>query len=215
MKTNNYDQSGTGENISFNLFYDTNAGEQNYKSFIEDEATKIQLNRDNNAYIIGDATAPFYKYKTLAAMKKQDLWDLAHNYGKVYENIPRLELIEILRGIDVKQHYEWLADDNYFYEFKEKIQHDYFLSRGHCQGDVSIIIGIEPLTQSQKTDINHTLWDTPVYLTIDIGGKTFADLLDDQYDYEKDTILEKLKSEGVSEYAQKWLAENLPEGVEE
>lgn len=119
-------------------------------------------------------------------------------------------------------------------EFLEKIFDPKFVtieSRGYSQGDYSEIIipekvvnefsdqTLETIGGFLQSEIDHLLWDAPIYCRLDIDGEEFYfdEYLTDSYDYDKDQMLAIFKDHYAGEnktLIMEWLSDNLPSELE-
>lgn len=217
---NNFDTSSSGENISLDVFYDTDLAQIYYQDFIVgadgNQVYKIESSREVIAYLIGDSDKPYYKKYQLAKMKKAELIALWLDYDLGYYDIDiykKSELIDELLNVSIARRYEWLWSMYNWHEFKDHFTHGYFISRGYSQGDAVYIInvGADYDVCAQQESINHILWDTPVSLRLSVNDDDeFYDLLNDEYEYDADKIIENVNKLDIDDYAKTWIAENMP-----
>lgn len=196
---NNFNQSSTGTNIEFNLYYDTDMASIYYAEFIEgvDGTNVLRFgNRKTDFMVVcDDETKPYYKKSQLVKMKKSELFelycyhDLPYNYNGI-DYFTRQELIDDLLTITIKQYYT-----NYY---KETRWHDLecdFVSRGYSQGDVVKFVNISTNNYSQKY-IDNLLWDCPIGMILEVNGEEVCDiwdLLDDYCEFDETQFLENLE----------------------
>ena len=76
---NNYNMSDTGENIEFNVFYDTDLSQIYYNDF-KAENTRLEFGHDSSLFLIGDVEKPFYKKSQFSTMRKAQIFELWLNY---------------------------------------------------------------------------------------------------------------------------------------
>lgn len=218
---NNYDTSKTGENLELIVEYDNDAAQIYFNDFINgvdgNEVNKIDLGgRDNYLYLIGDFSAKYFKKSALNKMKKSDLWQLFNDYDLGYGDITdykKSELIIELNDLTILKHYEYLVSKHSWESIQNHIEHDYFISRGYSQGEAVLIVSIETMTYGYKNYINHLFWDSPVYISIMVNDQEFKDyeLLDDNYNYDKQELKEAICKLDITDYAKSWLCDHLPE----
>lgn len=215
---NNYDQSSSGENISFNVSYDYDLASIYYSDF-ESENTRLVFGRDSHLFLIGEAEAPYYSKLDLEAKSKAAIFELCQqydllNYSVSLNDYKKADYISDLLNITIKRHYEWLIANHSWHSIGENIQHDYFISRGYSQGDSVYIVKLDGgINNTFREYINHILWDSPISIYADINGLEFFEdqFLTDNYSYDKYEVTEKIKGFSISDYAKNWLIANLPE----
>lgn len=215
---NNYDVSSTGENIEFNCFYDSDLSQIYYDCF-ESENTRLSFGRDNSLFLLGDASAPYFKKAELNKMKKSALWANFINYELGYDSdaylYTKADIIRELHQITINQHYERLISEYNWHDIGENIAHDYYISRGYSQSDSVYIVSIDnPIDNSLRRYINNILWDSPINIYANINGLEFHTddfLNDDFYQYDAEAIAEKIRAFNISEYAKAWLIKALPD----
>jgi hypothetical protein len=186
----------------------------------EEPVFKLDLgNRDCIAYIIGDISKPYFKKSHLTKMKKAELVELSEKYLGYYSFNPdeytKAEMVEGLKDISIKKHYEMLAENYTYWEFQENIPHDWFTSKGYSQGDARIVIRVDAeLTKSYKEYIHHILWDSPINFKLTVDGTEYNgdEFMKDYYEYDKREILGKIKAHpDLTPYVKIWVEENLPD----
>lgn len=219
---NNHDMSNTGENIEFNVFYDTDLSQIYFDEWLNgadgNKVEQIDLGgRDNYLYLIGDSDAPYYKKSQFSTMRKADIFELWLNYEFGYNveinDYPTHEYISDLLTVSIKRHYEWIASQYSWHELSDKIPHDSFISRGYSQGDAVYIVSIDQaIDKPMRESIDHILWDCPVYIRAEINGHEFYEdsFLTDIYNYDTDEIKANIKKLDISDYAKQWLCDKLP-----
>ena len=215
---NNYDTSSSGENLELHCFYDTSLAQSFYDEFERDN-TRLTFGRDNNLFIIGETEGPYYCKADLLAYTKQALFELCQKYELVDYSVSlndynKNDYIDDLLKVTIKRHYEWLVSEYNWHAIGENIQHDFYISRGYSQGDAVYIVSINsPITKEKRQYIDNVLWDSPIYMSATINDTEFFedDFLNDFYEYDRESIIEKIKGFSISDYAKKWLIANLPE----
>lgn len=200
-----------GESIELTVVY--------YDDFINgadgNAVYKIESRRTTLAYLIGDSNKPYYKKSQLSRLKKTDLVDLwlSHEYGYNNDGYTKADLIADLENVTIAEHYDYLFKQNNWLSIKDYITHPNFVSRGYSQGDAVYIIdvGADYDVLNQRNSIDHILWDSPITLNLIINGDSeFYDLLNDYYNYDKNSIIENVNKLDISDYAKTWISENLP-----
>lgn len=209
---NNYDQSSSGENITLDVYYDSDLAGIYFNEFSEN-ADRIDLGgRDNYLYLIGDSSAPFFKKSQLTKMKRAELLELCDQYDLgIYDDETKSVMISDLLTVTIKQHYQYLASQYSWHGIREYIPHDWYISRGYCQGDAVLIVSIsEPI---DKEYLDHIFWDAPVSVRAEINDVDYYEdsFLDDEYKYDKDAVILKVQALEISDYAKNWIIEHLPE----
>jgi hypothetical protein len=215
---NNYDQSSSGENISFHVNYDHDLATIYYDCF-ESENTRLSFGRDSSLFLIGEAEAPFFNKTELNKFKKEALFNLCLDYEILSYNASlndytKADYVSDLLNISIKRHYEYLIANYTWHDIGENISHEYFISRGYSQGDAVYIVKLDgPIDNSFRNYVNNILWDCPISIFANVNGlEIFEDeFLTDIYSYDKDEVTEKIKGFSISEYAKNWLIESLPE----
>lgn len=218
---NNYDKGSSGDNLELNISYDNDVSQIYFNDWLQGaygtEVNRIDLGgRDNYLYLIGDSDAPYYKKSVLTKMNKTSLWQLFNDYDLGYGDITdfkKSELIDELRDLTILKHYKYLASQYSWGSIQNHITHDYFISRGYCQGDAVLIVSIECMTTEYKNYINHLFWDDPVYISIIVNDHEYReyDLINDTYDYDKGELKEVICKLDITDYAKSWLCNNLPD----
>jgi hypothetical protein len=217
-KMNNYDQSSSGEKISFHVNYDHDLATIYYDCF-ESENTRLSFGRDFSLFLIGEAEAPFFNKTELNKFKKEALFNLCLDYEILSYNASlndytKADYVSDLLNISIKRHYEYLIANYTWHNIGENISHDYFISRGYSQGDAVYIVKLDgPIDSSFRNYVNNILWDCPISIYADIDGLEFSEdqFLTDNYSYDKSEVIEKIKGFSISDYAKNWLIEALPE----
>jgi phage pi2 protein 07 len=241
---NNFDQSSSGINLELNCFWDTDLSRIYFdESFYiiqystysqnsilvynwngEIKAEDFDLNHiENYSYTKADLIEwlkeSFYNY---------ELNSISNDYfNKSFSKLTKSELLEIVENniYDCQEEYTERFTPNY----------QTLVSRGYCQGDYSEIIFTKELLQKMRDqltackamndqqiaeyfqyDIDHLLWDSPLYARLDIDGGEFYfdDFQKDRYTYDKDEILNYVKNNlqhDRIEYILEWLEYNLPD----
>ena len=217
---NNYDISSKGDNIELNVCYDSDLASFYYRNFINgadgNMVYKIESSRDVIALLIGDSDKPYYKKSQLAKMKKAELIELwlAYEYGYNEYGYSKAELIADLKNTTIASHYDFIFKQNNWLSIKDYITHGYFISRGYSQGDAVYIIdvGADYDVLACRSLFNHILWDTPVSLSLSVNDddELGYELLNDEYVYDKNAIIENVNKLDISDYAKTWISENLP-----
>lgn len=75
-------------------------------------------------------------------------------------------------------------------------------TRGYSQGDLRLFVYNQeykdyfPTQKALHDNVDHLFWDSPVYICITIGDEEIreCDVLDDEYEYDREKVLEKLAS---------------------
>lgn len=215
---NNFDQSSSGENIEFDLWYDLDLASIYFHDF-EGETSRINFGRDNCAFLIGDAEKPYYSLLDLKAKSKQELFNLCNEYELLgytvsIDDYNKADYIDDLLKISHIRHYEHIFKNNNWHDISDKIQHDFYISRGYSQGDAVFIVSIdEPITKEKRQYIDNILWDCPITINLNVNGQEFteSDLLDDYYCFNIDSVKEKINNLPISNYAKAWIIDNLDE----
>lgn len=207
---NNYDQSSVGENIELHVQYDTDLARIYFEEL---DAVRIDLGgRDNYLYLLGDSSAPFFTKSKLQRMERADLLELCDMYEVgFFDDATKSEMIDELLQVSIERHYKYLANQYSWHQIQENIPHEYYVTRGYCQGDAALIVSInDPI---DKSYIDHIFWDCPVYIRAEIDGVEFYEdsFLEDVYDYDTDEIKAKIQALPISDYAKNWLIDNLPD----
>lgn len=215
---NNFDVSSSGENIEFFCFYDSDLAQIYYDDF-ESENTRLNFGRDNSLFLIGDASAPYYKKSHLMALSKQALYDLCMDYELLgysagLDDYKKSEYISDLLSISIERHYQRLLANSTWHGLAENIAHDYYISKGYSQGDAVYIVSIDkPIDNGLRRYIDNILWDSPISIYANINGLDFHtdDFMgDDFYKYDVDVIAENIARLPISDYAKAWLVKALP-----
>jgi len=215
---NNFDSNSEHESIEFHVSYDNDLSGVYYHEFVE-ENTRISFSRDSSLFLMGDVTKPFYKKTQLNKMTKAELIELDDKYQLLQpydtDECLKQEYIDTLVNVTIKQYYEYLAENYSWGNITGQFEHDYYTSNGYSQGDSILVVSVDkPFTKETKAYIDHVFWDSPVYISIEIGDNEEIrewDLMDDYYEYDKDQVVKKLNEmSDVSDYAKQWLADNLP-----
>lgn len=225
---NNYDTSSTGENIDFNVFYDTSLAQFYFDEWLNGsdgyEVTRINFGRDCNLYLIGDADKPYYSKLDLKAKSKKQLFKLMLDYDLLSYNaelndFKKSEYIADLLNVTHKRHYERLCSEYNWHGIQENIQHNFYISRGYSQGEAVIIVFLNSNddTKEYREYINHIFWDCPIYISANINGREFYtdDFMgngSDCYEWNREDIKARVMAwNDCSDYAKNWIIEHLPE----
>lgn len=213
---NNFDESSSGTNIELTVQYDNDLSSIYYEEFAS-KNVRLDFGRDSAVFLLGDVTKPYYKKSELNKMKKDELIDLDQKYQCLcpydYTEYTKKELIDELKNVTIKQYYEYLISEYSWHNLRDNITHNYYISNGYSQGDAVYIISIdEELNNKLRKYIDHVLWDTPIFIRLEVDGEEFNDddLLDDMYEYDKNSVIEKVKKLDISEDAKEWVIDNLP-----
>jgi hypothetical protein len=217
---NNYDISSTGDNVELHCFYDTSLAQSFYDDF-ERENTRLSIGRDSSLFLIGEVEGPYYSKSDLLAYSKQALYELCQQYELIDYSVAlndynKDDYIDDLLKITIKRHYEWLVNEHSWNGLSENIQHDFYISRGYSQGDAVYIVSMNrPVTKELRQHVDNVLWNSPIYINASINGDDYYtdDFIgyDDAYEWNRESIIEKIKTFSISEYAKQWLVNNLPE----
>lgn len=205
---NNFDISSTGENIEFFVGYDTQLSQMYFSYFKEGkDGNEVLFFGDNSYCVIGDNSKKYYKKSVLHKMNKAELLELAEYYDIAYGGTKK-ELIDLLADVSYKQFYTMHFDNKPW----NNLDYDY-ISRGYSQGDSVKIKFIDCQTEFSEKYIDNLFWDSPIYINATVGEKEFFedDFLDDQYEYDKAAVAEKINGFDISDYAKKYLIKHLPE----
>lgn len=182
MLKNNYNKNANGISIEIAACYDSNMSQG-----IFDDTMQILSNKRNKTSLLyfnnynGESKKSIADFitttdKSLQYVKKQ--YD--HNDLDELQDCDRLE---ILRAIINNEIDDFLLNEKFVC----------MTSRGYSQGDYSQVI-YEKQTDAEgdraiKTLINHICWDAPVYFRIEIDGDDFYPPLSDEYEYNKEEII--------------------------
>lgn len=215
---NNFDQSSTGHNIEFSLFYET----ENH--FFDDDFTdlsgdlwlfinghlKTEMIDKIKIELSGDQSIEQQKRTILNLIESEhydgtipldDVKDILYNM-KWYIDNDNYSLVDFYKD-------EYLTND---YDMTEKRMYEYFLEsdhfevnynivsiRGHSQGDYAeVLYIIEPDNTPMTADENETaeyfrqqFYDSPVYGCANINGEEYFlhEYLHDIYDWDKDGFI--------------------------
>jgi len=206
-KTNNYNTSTFENDIEINCCYDQGLALQWFEDFkdygISDELNRVEVvnsrSRNSEYFLYG----------------KEDKYKLYVDDSNV-EELLYLGIIEDEKLLN--ENIEVDSDDllMFFREGYDFIYNSLLVENviRDSQGDWTVIYTKKPLTQSQVSYIERIFFDQPFYLVVTVDGEDlFLDgEVDDIYDYDKDEIMEILKSRyKLSEYALKFIEENLPD----
>jgi hypothetical protein len=220
---NNFDTCSKGESITLDIFHDSHLAQIYYDEFINgadgNPVTVLNTSHEASAYLIGDASKPFYSPAKLRKMTRKDLWKLAYDYDLIGGVSPaeylKADLIDELKAVTIERHYEWLNSHYLWHEIKHHIPHNFYISRGYSQGDARYIVdvGADYDVMTSRARVDHVLWDCPISASLTIDGDEYTDdsLLNDCYEYDKSAVIEKVKALDISDYAKNWISENLPD----
>lgn len=98
-----------------------------------------------------------------------------------------------------------ISEGIYFYysygefTFDNTKNYNKYISKGYSQGDIIKVLipqELDSTKTSLREQIDNILWDSPIYLRITINEKEIegCDLLEDEYKYNKNSVIEKLKT---------------------
>jgi hypothetical protein len=218
---NNFNQSSTGENVEFSVFYDTDNAQHYFKDFLEGaDGTQVEhIHKD--IYLLGDSSKPYYKKSTLNKMTKAALIELDQDYELLcpynYNDTTKQELVSALSEVTIKRYYEYLCKMHSWYELRDHFTHDFHISRGYSQGDLVYVIAIDGFYDGQEAYLDKLFWGTPLYAQIYINDEPIIgdsyEIFGDEYSYDKDKLINLVNNKPdstISAIGKRWLADNLP-----
>ena len=106
-----------------------------------------------------------------------------------------------------------------------KIKYHYFTTCGYSQGDYALVIVNKSLFEAMsgrifnsklvvelQETIHHLLWDAPIYARLNMGEKEIylGEYLSDDYEWNREEVIDGLKKEDLPEYVKEFVSENLP-----
>jgi hypothetical protein len=241
MRTNNFDQSGTGLNLELMAFRDTDRSrcdfEESFTRINDDLFVFTEFGNVSDDFSLSDFNQYKFTVKQLREAIKEhyhlDALDYANNYyEKSFYKLTKAELIEFVENMvyDSSEIAEFLQDN--FDPLYNKI-----ITRGYCQGDYAEVI-ITPTYKAwllsngqdyEKTQVkasiekmvNHLFWDAPIYARLEINDNEFYldEFSKDCYVWDKDqTIADFLQSGQLDDYSEdqkkqiaEFLQDNLPD----
>jgi hypothetical protein len=224
MKMNNFDTSSAGDNVELNIYYSTSTASMYYDDFVNGAdgvpVTRLDISTGAPLYLVGDSTLSYYKKADLHKMKKAELFDLCNQYDLLDYNVDlndykKEDYISDLLNVDIERHYSYLCSEYSFRSIQDHIRHDYFISCGYSQGDAAIVVNVGAEYFNEKV-INHTLWDCPIGGLITVNGEDYHidEMLEDNYNYDKDQLKQSINKLDISDYAKNWLCDNLPDQLD-
>lgn len=244
--TNNFDQSSNGLNIELSCFRDTHLSQHYFDENFK--VLQYSSYYENSILVFGTCFDEGLKYFDLASLENynikattkkaiinsnmidiDDLKDNAkHYYDKHYTALTKDELIECIT--------EYCLYNDDVQEFLESTFISTFAvidSIGYSQGDYSKVYipnsviefyegqTVETISDYLSDHIDNLIWNAPVYCKLFVNGDEIYldELMYSEYDYDKDTLISKLKesdllsdlSEANRVYVLEWLDDNLPE----
>ena len=217
MYKNNFDCSSTGINIECCACYDTDLSriyyDDNFYTVNVTNYTTLTVDKDlgvGNPPRIADVTDFNIK-------KKANVIGFLDTYSdSFYDNTySKEELIDIAEQTSCKYLEEMLR--NQYVKCKEGYK--WFISRGYCQGDRTLVICKEDMSEDY---VNHLLWDAPVYARVTIGDSTeyfYAECCDDEYEWDKEKFIKYVcdsytNDDNVKTKIGKQLSNMLPEELD-
>ena len=211
---NNFNMSSAGENIELNVSYDSDLMQfwfDDFKDGSDGNPVKLYGKRETDYCIIGDLTEKHYKKSELKKMKKAELINIMNQYDDSYyynNEASKIELIQELLNITHEQYYDYVYKNNLWYDLPCD-----FTSRGYSQGDsVKVLILDNVEYKPTQKDIDNIFWNCPISINLEVGDNEFNedDLLEDIYEYDKDSVAKKVSGLDISDYAKEWITANLP-----
>lgn len=246
---NNYDQSSVGVNLELNvlwdndlsrIFFDESFHVLQYSGMRQHSILVFNWfgDTDQSDFDFNDiGNYTFTKSNLINLLKSQfddeELNSLANQEeNKSFSRLDKQSLQYLV---------EYYVEDDVSELFQEYLTPNYQIltSRGYCQGDYSEVIFTKPLIDQMRSeltacknmtdqqiaeyfqkDIDHLLWDSPLYarLTIDDSEEIYLDeAMTDLYTWDKEKALgyvNKTLTHENKAYILKWLDDNLPEQPE-
>lgn len=246
MTINNFDQSSSGLNLELSCYYDNDLS----RMWFEETFHVLQYSgyRQNSILVYGNNFQDVSNFSlsdidNYQVESNKQLLKAFINY--VYTKPTYTDIKELLLEIDVCISDDiktlWDAIETYIYDdsgciefLQDNFKQKYIIvtSRGYSQGDYSEVIipesiisefkdqTLETIGNYLQDEIDHLLWDAPIYCRLEIDGNEFYfdDKIEDVYSYDKDAMIEIFATntpENLTldqiEYIVNWLTENLPE----
>lgn len=210
--------SSSGETIELTVSYDHDLSQMYFDDFLNgldgNNCERIKLDHNNDIFLLGDSCKPNFKKSHLSKMSKSNLFEMATDYELLSSyceaHYTKIQLMDELVDITIKQHYEHLASRYNWHEIKHHVKHDHYVSRGYSQGDVVLVVSIdEPVNRGY---IDSLFWDCPIhiYLSVNDNDELGYELLNDYYEYDQNKVAENVKKLDISEYAKTRIIDNLP-----
>lgn len=238
---NNFDQSSSGLNLELSVFWDLDQArwlfDENFQRIEKSDMLEyIEYGNINQSFDLGSwDNFTFTKKDIIEALKKDSQAEFLNDESKRLFDKPlqRLTKSELTEFCD-----NWLYYKADIYTFQsENLKPNYYkiCSRGHCQGDYCEIIltkkYIDYITKecnkpfgkllpSLQKEINHLLWDQPIYgrLLVNDNEYYLDELCEDLYTYDKDRLIAQFTKVYNNEFSKDdlkiivdFLDENLPE----
>lgn len=231
MLKTNFDQSSCGMDIELSISRDTDRAGMDFSECFEiiqqghfsriTIAEYIEFGNFKGGFFFSDPTEyQFTKKELIAALLKhapiEDLnYDAKRWYNKTLKSMTKPELIEFAK--------EWNSDPFTFAEFMQEnftSLYTEYETRGYSQGDYAQVIFSNKFKQYWKKETNkdftlsdfegmidNLFWNAPIYARIEIDGEEYYldELLQDQYEYDKD----KMIADFIRVYGEKFNADNL------
>lgn len=208
----NFDRSSRGVDLELHVCYDTDLSQIYFNDFTS-EMSVI----DDIFYLHGDFDKPFFTVSKLKKFKKAELIDLAYMFELSYhaESLLKIELVELLSEVSIKEYYAQRLTWGNFVEF---LEHGYYISHGYSQGDTRMVIFCnEPLNYEYKhgNSIDNIFWNAPLSISMIIDNEDFCfgEHISDQYDYDPEEIIKAVKDNVEHpklDYIVSWVTDNLP-----
>lgn len=241
---NNFDFSSCGINLDLSIFKDTDQSQRLFdESFkilqhagyrTNTIAVYTDCGNFSDEFSFSDPEEySFTKAELIEAMKKSGIWDQESARYKGY-NLYKdnkallLEFAEDQCGGS--------ADFADFLQENFTAKYETIVTRGHCQGDYAeVIIPSKTIVELEKRcgkplqsiinswlsdHIDHLFWDAPVWARLEVNDQELYldELIEDQYNYDKDQLLSKFIEAYKNDYSEDqfkiivdFLSDNLPE----
>lgn len=244
MNTNNFDQSSNGLNLELSCFNDTALSQINFdESFHVLEyasfgSPSVLVYSNFGNYDVSDfdfTNLDNYNLKS-GTIKNIKLW-IDHNYcdlinlsdlngesqyyfGVNFNKLNKSDLIEFVENVTEDSNYIEFLKDTFTPTFKE------YEIRGYSQGDLSYVIIPEVvLKEFNNVDqwlgdhLQNLIYDAPSYCRLSVDDEEYylVECLKDEYNYDKDAIIENFhklfmnETIGNIETIKGFLEDNLPE----
>lgn len=217
---NSFNQSSTGTDIEFMLYYDIDLASIYYDEFVDGGTNSVDVLRFGSRqvdYIVvcDDKDAPHYNISKLKRMKKQEVYDLYvfHELPYYYNDIEfftKDELISDLQTVTRKSYWESYYNNTRWYDLECD-----FVSRGYSQGDPVKFNNLSGVTFTEEY-ITNILWDAPVSMVLSVNDEEVAsiyDLVSNCYKFDEDefttNLEERIRGEVWADELMEFVKENM------
>lgn len=202
---NNFDMSSTGINIECCAHWDTDIS----RCYYEDSFDTLWINNRTSIAFSKSLGNPEYVYEVadFNVHLKHNIIELLEEYADSWydwKTWPKKDVVKELENIKIKYLPELL--DKGIVSIKKGYKA--VVSYGYSQGDRTLVICDEYLT---RKDVDHLLWDCPVYAMVTINGRDYMynDLATDEYEWDKKEFINYIVDNYTEKEGHKYIKEQL------